>query len=146
MKPFELVLLLVGVAVALGVLARRLAVPYPVLLVLAGFLLGLQPWTPDYALPPDVVFTVFLPPLLYAAAFNTNWAAFRGQLRAILLLAVGLVLFSAGLVAWAAHDLLGLGWGPGFVLGAIDVEVVDVASRSPRIVQTEGAIPLRLEA
>jgi CPA1 family monovalent cation:H+ antiporter len=135
-KPFELILLLVGLAVALGVLARRLAVPYPVLLVVAGFLLGLQDWTIDYALPPDVVFTAFLPPLLYAAAFNTNWAAFRGQFRAILLLAVGLVLFTTGLVAWAAHDLLGMGWGPAFVLGAIisppdAVAAAAVAARVP---------------
>ena len=135
-KEFELVLLLVGVAVALGVAARRLAVPYPVLLVVAGFLLGVQDWTINYALPPWVVFNAFLPPLLYAAAFNTNWSAFRGQFRAIVLLAVGLVLFTTGLVAWAAHAWLGMDWGPALVLGAIvsppdAVAAAAVAARVP---------------
>ena len=81
----ELTLGLFAVVVALGVLAEWLRVAYPILLVVAGLLLGLQPWAPDYSLSPDVVFFLFLPPLLYAAAFNTHWPAFRSQLRAITL-------------------------------------------------------------
>ena len=135
-KPYELVVALLAVAVALGVLARRLAVPYPVLLVVAGFLLGIQDWTINYALPPELVLLGFLPPLLYAAAFNTNWDAFRGEFRAIVLLAVGLVLFTTGMVAWAAHDLIGMAWGPAVVLGAIvsppdAVAAAAVAARVP---------------
>lgn len=64
MRPFEAVVLLLAVAVGLGVLAQWLRLAYPILLVLAGLLLGLQPWTPGYTLPPDVVFLAFLPPLL----------------------------------------------------------------------------------
>ncbi len=115
----ELTLGLFAVVVALGVLAEWLRVAYPILLVVAGLLLGLQPWAPDYALSPDVVFFLFLPPLLYAAAFNTHWPAFRSQLRAITLLAVGLVVFTAAAVAAAGHYLLDLPWAVGFVLGAI---------------------------
>ncbi|MFO0849202.1 MAG: cation:proton antiporter [Gemmataceae bacterium] len=92
---------------------------YPILLVLAGLLLSLQPSSPTYTLPPDLVFLAFLPPLLYAAAFNTHWPAFRAPAQAISLLAVGLVLFSTVGVAWAAHQFLNLQWGPAFVLGAI---------------------------
>lgn len=115
----EFVLLLFAVVVALGVAAQWLRVPYPILLVVGGLLLGFQPWAPEYELQPDVVFFLFLPPLLYAAAFNTDWSAFRLNLRAITLLAVGLVVFTAAAVAVAAHYLLDLPWAVGFVLGAI---------------------------
>lgn len=139
----ELVLLLFGVVVALGVLAQWLRLPYPILLVIGGLLLGFQPWAPEYALPPDVVFFLFLPPLLYAAAFNTDWSAFRLNLRAITLLAVGLVVFTAAVVAVAAHYFLGLPLALGFVLGAIVAPPDAVAAQAitsrvkvPRIVVT----------
>lgn len=117
--PVELILALLAVAVALGVLARQIGIPYPILLVIGGLLLALQPWTPPIAFDPQVVFLLFLPPLLYAGAFRTEWPEFRSQLRAITLLAVGLVLFTTTLVAAAAHYGLGLGWPAGFVLGAL---------------------------
>jgi Na+/H+ antiporter len=117
--PVELVLALLAVAVGLGVVARRMGVPYPILLVLGGLLLGLQPWVPTVALDPQVVFLLFLPPLLYAAAFQTEWADFRKHLRAITLLAVGLVLFTTAVVAAVAHYVVGLPWPCAFVLGAI---------------------------
>ena len=117
--PVELVLALLAVAVGLGVAARRMGVPYPILLVLGGLLLGLQPWVPNVALDPQVVFLLFLPPLLYAAAFQTEWADLRRHLRAITLLAVGLVLFTTAVVAVVAHYVVGLPWPCAFVLGAI---------------------------
>ncbi|MFO0795943.1 MAG: Na+/H+ antiporter [Gemmataceae bacterium] len=117
--PVELVLALVAVAVGLGVVARRMRVPYPILLVVGGLLLGLQPWAPSVALDPQVVFLLFLPPLLYAAAFQTEWADFRLNLRPIVLLAVGLVLFTTAVVAVVAHAVVGLPWPCAFVLGAI---------------------------
>lgn len=120
MQPYEVVLLLLAVCVALGLLARWLAMPYPILLVVSGLLISLQPWAPDVPpLDPNLVMMLFLPPLLYAAAFNTPWDGFRGQIRAISLLAVGLVLFTSAVVAAVAHELLGLPWAAGFVLGAI---------------------------
>ena len=119
MTQIELIIALFAVITALGILARWLHIPYPILLVLGGSLLGFQPWAPSFELKPDIVFLLFLPPLLYAAAFNTHWPAFREQLRAITLLAIGLVLFTMALVAAAAHYALGLPWDVGFVLGAI---------------------------
>lgn len=143
MQPFEAIVLLLAVAVGLGIVSRWLGVAYPILLVLAGLLLSLQPGSPTYTLPPDLVFLAFLPPLLYAAAFNTNWPAFRTQLRPITLLAVGLVLFTTAGVAWAAHQFLGMDWGPAFVLGAIVAPPDAVAAtaitqrvRIPRVVVT----------
>ena len=119
MIQFEVAVLLLGVAVAVAVLARWLRVPYPILLVVVGLLLSVQPGVPRFTLSPEVVLLAFLPPLLYAAAFATPWAMFRRNLRAILLLAIGLVLFTMAVVAWAAHEFVGLAWGPAFVLGAI---------------------------
>ena len=119
MIQFEVAVLLVGVAVAVAVLARWLRLPYPILLVVVGLLLSVQPGVPRFTLTPEVVLLAFLPPLLYAAAFATPWALFRRNLRAILLLAIGLVLFTMAAVAWAAHEFVGLAWGPAFVLGAI---------------------------
>jgi CPA1 family monovalent cation:H+ antiporter len=117
--PVELVLALLAVAVVLGVAARRVRVPYPILLVVGGLVLGLQPWLSPVQLDPQLVFLLFLPPLLYAAAFKTEWADFRGQLRAISMLAVGLVLFTTAAVAAVAHYWIGLPWACAFVLGAI---------------------------
>ena len=119
MTQFEVATLLIGVAVAVAVLARWLRLPYPILLVVVGLLLSVQPGVPRFTLTPEVVLLAFLPPLLYAAAFRTEWRQFRRNLRAILLLAIGLVLFTMAVTAWAAHDLVGLAWGPAIVLGAI---------------------------
>jgi len=139
----ELMLGLFAAIVALGVLAQWLRVAYPILLVVAGLVLGLQPWAPEYELPPDVVFFLFLPPLLYAAAFQTEWRTFRAQLRAITLMAVGLVVFTTAVTAAAGHYLLDLPWTVGFVLGAIvsppDAVAATAVTRRmkvPRIVTT----------
>ncbi|MBN9522348.1 Na+/H+ antiporter [bacterium] len=119
LHPVELVLSLLAVAVGLGIAARRVGVPYPILLVVGGLLLGLQPWLPPVRLDPQLVLLLFLPPLLYAAAFQTEWADFRKYLRPILLLAVGLVLFTTAVVAAVAHHLIGLPWPVAVALGAI---------------------------
>jgi Na+/H+ antiporter len=119
LHPVELILALLVIAVVLGVLAQWLKIPYPILLVIGGILLGLQPGLPAFSLDPHLVFLLFLPPLLYAAAFRTPWPEFRAQLRAITLLAIGLVLFSTVAVAAVAHYCMGLPWAAGFVLGAI---------------------------
>jgi Na+/H+ antiporter len=115
----ELILALLAVAVLLGVLARWLNKPYPILLVLGGVLLGLQPDLPVVSLDPHLVFLLFLPPLLYASAFRTPWPEFRDQIRPITMLAVGLVLFSTVIVATLAHYCIDMPWPAGFVLGAI---------------------------
>lgn len=112
----------VGLVVAvftLGVVARWLRIPYPILLVLGGLVLSFHDGNGDTRLNPDLVLFGFLPPLLYAAAFQTDCHAFRKYLRSILSLAVGLVLFTTVLVAWAAHEFIGISWPLGFVLGAI---------------------------
>jgi monovalent cation/hydrogen antiporter len=111
-------ILLVAVA-ALATLAGRLGIPYPILLVLGGLVLGFVPGLPRPELKPDVVFLLFLPPLLYVSAIFTSWRDFRANLRPISLLAIGLVLMTTCVVAAVAHWAVGLPWAAAFVLGAI---------------------------
>jgi Na+/H+ antiporter len=104
---------------ALATLAGRLGIPYPILLVLGGLVLGFVPGLPRVELHPEVVFLLFLPPLLYVSAIFTSWRDFRANLRPISLLAVGLVLVTTCVVAAVAHWAVGLPWAAAFVLGAI---------------------------
>lgn len=110
--------LLVAVA-ALGLLAHKLKIAYPILLVLGGLLIGLIPGLPHVRLNPDLIFLCFLPPLLFPAAMWTSWRDFRANLRPITLLAIGLVLFTTVSVGFLAHYFIGLPLAAGFVLGAI---------------------------
>jgi CPA1 family monovalent cation:H+ antiporter len=120
-QAVELVfLLLLLFVVAFGMLARKLQTPYPIVLVIAGTLLGFVPHIPKVTLNPDVVFFVILPPLLYAAAWVTSWRDFSYNLVSILMLAFGLVAFTVWGVSTGAHWLFpGFDWRLGFVLGAI---------------------------
>ncbi len=120
MPDFELVLVLtVAIAVIVSI-ARRIRVAYPILLVSGGIRLGLLPGVPEIELDPSLVLVVFLPPLVFAAAWQTPVRDVRENLGAVLLLSVGLVLFTVAVVGTAVlavvPGLLGAG---GFVLGAI---------------------------
>jgi Na+/H+ antiporter len=106
-------------AAGLNALSNWLRVPYPIPLVLGGLLLGLVPGLPDVQLDPDLVLLVFLPPLLYAAAFFADLHALRADARVISLQAIGLVLATIGVVAVIGHELLDLTWPMAFALGAI---------------------------
>ena len=120
MEHFEVFLAALFVSVAgLNVLARRLDVPYPIPLVIGGLVLGLLPGMPEIELNPDLVLLVFLPPLLYGAAFFSDLRALRTYARAISLSAIGLVLLTTGSVAVVAHEVMGLPWAVAFALGAI---------------------------
>ncbi len=99
--------------------ARRLAVPQSILLVLVGSALAFAPRFPRVTLHPDLVLLLLLPPLLYTSGVGMSWRGFRRNLRPIMLLAVGCVLFTASIVAAAMHWLLHWPLGVGFVLGAV---------------------------
>ncbi len=105
---------------ALTTLARRLLIPYPILLVLGGLAIAMVPGLPPVQLHPDLVFLVFLPPILWAAAYFTSLRDFRQNLRPISLLAVGLVLATTAAVAAVARLIVpGLPWPAALALGAI---------------------------
>jgi Na+/H+ antiporter len=120
MSSVALILALLAVVVALAALARRIGVPYPILLVLGGLALSLLPGLPRLTVAPDVVFLVFLPPLVFSAGYLTSLRDFRANLRTIGVLAVGLVLVTIVGVAVVAHALIpGLQWSAAYVLGAV---------------------------
>jgi monovalent cation/hydrogen antiporter len=116
----ELVLSLLLLVALLAVLSRRIGIPYPILMTVGGLLLGLVPGLPRIELAPEIVFLLFLPPILFSAAYFTSVRELRANARPIGLLAVGLVLVTTGAVALVTHALApGIGWPSAFVLGAI---------------------------
>jgi monovalent cation/hydrogen antiporter len=123
-------LLLVFVAMFAG-LARRLKMPYPILLVIAGLLVSLVPGMPRIGFSPDLVFVVFLPPLLYSAAWTLSWREFQRNFVSIAMLAVGLVLFTVLGLAMAAGSLLpGFDWKSAVLLGAVVAATDAIAATS----------------
>lgn len=120
MHNLQLILILLGASAALELLAHKLGVPHPALLVLGGLGLALTPGLPRVEMDPEAVFLIFIPPLLYRAALLTSWRDFRSHLRAIITLAVGVLLGTVAVVAAVAHSLTPeFSWGAAFVLGAI---------------------------
>lgn len=120
MAIVETVLLLIAACIGFALVARRLRLPTAVILVLGGMALALAPGMPDLALEPELALAFFLPPLLQASGFRTDWRGFRRSIGPILLLAVGGVAFTAGCVAAAAKLLVpDLPWAAALALGAI---------------------------
>ncbi len=117
MAALELVVLLGVVIFACGLAARRTGVAEPILLLLAGALLGFIPSLHEVRLPPELMLLVFLPALLYWEALTTSLRGIRAALRGILLTSTLLVVVTAAAVAVTAHALLDLPWGPAWVLG-----------------------------
>ena len=114
---------------ALVTVARVLNVPYPIFLVIGGLAIGFVPGMPHVELEPELVLLIFLPPLLYSAAFFASLRDLRADLRTISLLATGLVAATAVAVAVVAHELIdGLPWAAAFVLGAIVAPTDPVAA------------------
>jgi CPA1 family monovalent cation:H+ antiporter len=116
---FFIFLILLAVLAGTALLARRVDVAPAILLLLVGTALAFVPGMPAVQLPPEVVLLLVLPPLIYSAAVAMSWREFRHSLRAISLLAVGCVIFTAFAVAAFTHYLIGLRWDVGFLLGAI---------------------------
>ena len=152
MSTLPLVLGLLSLAILLRPVAQRLRLPYPVLLLIMGLAIAQIPALPPLPLDPDTVFFIFLPPLLYSAAWSINKADLLQNRRAVGFLATGLVVATASGVAWLAHSLIpNFTWAEGFLLGAIvaptDVvatdsvmETMGVPHRINTIVEGEGLI------
>src|SRR5436190_2249061 len=117
--PVELILICLVAVALLALVARKIGVPYPILLVIAGGLLAFVPGLPTIRLDPQLVFDLFLPPLIYPAAVYTSWRDFRANLRSSLALAIFLVLLTMAATAYLLHALTGLPLAVGFVFGAL---------------------------
>jgi len=116
---FQVLLILLAVLAGTALVARRIDVAPAILLLLAGIALAFVPGMPAVELPPQLVLLVVLPPLIYSASVAMSWREFKFNLRPIILLSVGCVIFTATAVAIATHYLIGLPWNIGFLLGAI---------------------------
>jgi Na+/H+ antiporter len=116
---FQFFLILLAALAGVALLARRVHIAPAVLLLLSGITLAFIPGMPLVELPPELVLLVVLPPLIYSASVAMSWREFRFNLRPIILLSVGCVIFTATAVAVATHYLIGLPWSIGFLLGAI---------------------------
>jgi Na+/H+ antiporter len=134
--------LLLAIA-SLAVLARVLKIPYPITLVLGGTVIGFLPGIPSVELDPDIVLLIFLPPLLYGAAFFASVRELRQNARSIATLAIPLVFVTMAAVAVVAHAVVGLDWGEAFVLGAI-VSPTDAVA--PAEIMRRLGVPRRLLA
>ena len=137
----QTLLVLLAVLVGVAVMAQRLKTAPSILLVIAGIALALVPGLPPVELAPELVLLVLLPPLIYSAGVAMSWREFRFNLRPIMLLAFGCVVFTTCAVAAAAHYLLGWPWGVAFVLGAI-VAPPDVVA--PLAIARRLGLPRRL--
>src|SRR5216684_691098 len=129
MGEIELVLGLLATVIVLTALSRRLGASTPIVMVLGGLVLSLIPGVPALDLPPDLVFFGFLPPLVFSGGYSTSIRDFKANLRPIILLAFGLVLFTAALVAVVAHAFVpALGWAGAFALGGIVAPPDEIAA------------------
>lgn len=120
MDDFKIVVFIMAILISLTAIANKRKLPFPVILVFAGLIIGFVPQLPNLALDPDVVFVIMLPPLLYDAASRTSWLEFKTAIRPISALAITLVFFTTTAVAVTAHYLIpGFSWPLAFVLGAV---------------------------
>lgn len=129
MGDLEFLFLLLLAAAALVRVAEYVRVPYPIVLVLGGLAVGFVPGLPQIELEPEVIFLVFLPPLLAAAGFSASPQAMRAEVVPLAFLTVGLVLLTMGAVAVVAHAVVpGLSWQAAFILGAVVAPTDPVAA------------------
>jgi len=119
MGDVETLIAILFVAALLVRLADAVSIPYPIVLVIGGVAIGFIPGLPTIELEPDIVFLVFLPPLLHASGFNASPQELRAAAAQLLSLTLVLVLVTMGAVAVVGHELVGLSWPVAFVLGAI---------------------------
>lgn len=120
MEILEPILILMAILAGLSALAPKLKVPYPIVLVIGGLLVGITPSLPNVRLEPDVVFLIFLPPLLYEASWKISWQELKTHRKPVSRLAIGLVFLTTSVIAVVAHYCIpGFSWPLAFVLGAI---------------------------
>jgi CPA1 family monovalent cation:H+ antiporter len=120
MENYSIVLFILALMIGLSAIAGKIKIPYPILLISAGIGIGFIPSLPKVEINPEVIFLIFLPPLLYDAAFNINFRQFRVNLNTISTLAISLVFMTVTGIAVIAHYCIpGITWPLGFVLGAI---------------------------
>lgn len=120
MENYTVVIFILAIMIGLSAIADKIRLPYPVLLIIAGIAIGFIPSLPNVSLNSEIVFLIFLPPLLYDAAFNISFKEFKTNINTIGTLAISLVFITAiGIAVFAHYIIPGMTWPLSFVLGAI---------------------------
>jgi Na+/H+ antiporter len=120
MENYSIVIFILAVMIGLSAIADKVKLPYPILLIIAGIAVGFIPSIPHIELNPEIIFLIFLPPLLYDAAFNISFKSFKTNINTISALAITLVFITAsGIAVFARYVIPGMTWPLAFVLGSI---------------------------
>lgn len=120
MENYAVIIFILAIMIGLSAIADKIKLPYPILLIIAGIAVGFIPSLPVIEINPEIIFLIFLPPLLYDAAFNISFKEFRTNINTISTLAISLVFLTTLGIAVVAHYLIpGMTWPLSFVLGAI---------------------------
>jgi len=120
MENYSIVLFILALMIGLSAIADKIKLPYPIILISAGIAIGFIPTLPKVEIDPEIIFLLFLPPLLYDAAFNISFAQFKTNINTISTLAISLVFITVlGIAVIARYCIPGMNWPLGFVLGAI---------------------------
>jgi Na+/H+ antiporter len=130
MSLFENLVLLLFVASLLLAGSRRLGVPYPTLLSLAGVGVALLPFAPSMEIEPHLALAIFIAPALLDAAYDTSPRDLKRLWVPLLALAVGAVIITTGAVAVVGWRVAGLPLAAAIVLGAIVAPTDAVAARA----------------
>lgn len=135
MSQYVIYMGLLGVIVIVGIAAKKTPAPAPLILVIAGMVLSFVPHFSNIRLHPDIVMNIFLPLLVYEASVYLSWSDIKQNMRPIILLSIGHVVFITILVAYAAHAMIpGLSWPLALVLGAVisppdDIAIISIANK-----------------
>lgn len=120
MENYTIIIFILAIVIGLSAFAEKSKLPYPILLVIAGVAIGFIPTMNEIEINPEIIFLIFLPPLLYDASFNISPKHFKTNLSTISTLAIPLVFLTTFWIAVASHCLIpGMTWPLSFVLGAI---------------------------
>ncbi len=120
MENYTIVLIIMAIMIIASAVADKLKIAVPVLLLIVGIAIGFVPAMPEIQIDPEIIMLLFLPPLLYDAAFNISFQTFRANFNTISTLAIGLVFITtAGIATVAYYVIPDMTWPLAFVLGAI---------------------------
>ncbi|WP_433763381.1 Na+/H+ antiporter [Flavobacterium ginsenosidimutans] len=120
MENYTIIIFILAIVIGLSAFAEKSKLPYPILLVIVGVLIGFVPTMREIEINPEIIFLIFLPPLLYDASFNISPKHFKTNLSTISTLAIPLVFLTTFWIAVVSHYMIpGMTWPLAFVLGAI---------------------------
>lgn len=120
MENYSIIIFILVIMIGLSAVADKIKIPYPIILIVAGIAVGFVPSLPPIDINPDIIFLIFLPPLLYDAAFNISFKEFKTNISTIATLSITLVFLTTIWIAVVSHYMIpGMTWPLSFVLGAI---------------------------